>query len=108
MKLTITKTDILNIINEKFNLNLKMDEMEIVNAGTNYEVALRQAVKEFAGVHNKISAIKCFRELMTDVKTGGSYPIGVGLAEAKYAVENVENAIVEHNSTGKIPCGTFN
>jgi hypothetical protein len=44
MKFTITKTDILNIINEKFNLNLKMDEMEIINTGTNYEVALRQAV----------------------------------------------------------------
>ena len=106
MKLILTKTDILNLINEKFSLNLGINELEIQNTGTPYELALRQAMKEFPNMgHQKISAIKRFRELLSGQKVGSTnYPAGgIGLAEAKYAVENVETAIAEYNNTGKVP-----
>ena len=103
MKLTITKPDILKLINEKFNLDLTLDELDIVNAVSTYEIALRKTMKQFPGTHEKISAIKRFRELMAEVKTGGDYVIGIGLGEAKFAVENMEMAIDKHALTGKIP-----
>ena len=106
MKLTITKADILKLVNEKYNLNLEINELTISNTsktkiikGTSqFEVALRAAVKMFPDMScQKISAIKEFRNTFSETH--------LGLAEAKYAVENVENAIRQYNNTGKIPYG---
>lgn len=104
--LTLTKQEIVKLIGE--HLNIKIDELRIVNEKSKiiekskYELALREAIRMFPDrMTQKISAIKHFRELLQDKDNQAT----IGLVEAKYAVENVENAIQQYNNTGKIPYG---
>ena len=109
MKLTITKADILKLVNEKYNLNLEINELAISGltaskankskGKSKYENSLREAIRMYPdAMTQKISAIKHFRELLRDKDNQAT----IGLSEAKYAVENVEEAINRYNEDSKI------
>ena len=102
MKITITKQEILNIINAAINSEKNgttVTEFEIVEKyHSEYEVVLRQVMSEFPNLQtHKLPAIKRFRELMADKVTNGDYGRGLGLAEAKVAVEEPAQAIAYWN-----------
>ena len=96
MKIKITYEDAVNFIKNNMPGVTQVEiESPIVVQGMNYVQGLDQALKEFPAYrsHQKISAIKRMRELVA----------GLGLAEAKYAVENPEAARVAWNKTGCPP-----
>lgn len=78
-------------------------ELEIVPVNP-IAVALAQAVKEFPDCkgYEKIPAIKRFRELAPrKVDVYGNTTSAIGLADAKWAVENAEQALANlasHNA----------
>lgn len=87
MKLILTVAEIEHLVRREFNLGSN-DKIEIEGYGPpaplhNYGAALEQALREFPGMGNKIAAIKRMRELCP----------GLGLAEAKAAVENPIRAL---------------
>src|SRR5579859_1909698 len=88
MKITVSKNEIVQMFNEKFNLNIGEDDLVITgqNLRSNYIESIFRVQREFPNwkTNQKIDAIKRFRELT-----------GVGLVVAKYTVEEPEKAI-EH------------
>lgn len=93
MKIKITYEDAVNFIKNNMNGVSDVEIEPAVAQGMNYVQGLNQAIKEFPAYRSsdKIPAIKRMRELVA----------GLGLAEAKYAVENPEWAREEWNKSGK-------
>ena len=94
MKIKITYEDAVNFIKNNMNgVSAVEIEQPIVVQGMNYLQGLNQALNEFPAYcsNQKISAIKRMRKLVA----------GLGLAEAKYAVENPERARKEWNKSGR-------
>ena len=94
MKIKITYEDAVNFIKNNMNgVSAVEIEQPIVVQGMNYLQGLNQALNEFPAYcsNQKISAIKRMRKLVA----------GLGLAEAKYAVENPERAREEWNKSGR-------
>ena len=94
MKIKITYEDAVNFIKNNMNgVSAVEIEQPIVVQGMNYLQGLNQALNEFPAYRSnqKISAIKRMRELVA----------GLGLAEAKYAVENPDEARSVWNKSGR-------
>lgn len=98
----MTKMDILNLVNNTYKTNLALHELEIqdyVPADSVYVTGIKAVCAEFSGngtlcvaYDKKIAAIKKLRELVP----------GLGLADAKAAVENVAAAIQYNLATGQV------
>lgn len=98
MKLTLTLSESTELIRKA--LSLPKDEIFVVDINTDVHpltIALRQVLKEFPlyGTTQKISAIKRFRELAPQVASlnyhgQNTMSSCIGLADAKWAVENVD------------------
>ena len=94
MKIKITYEDAVNFIKNNMTGVTGVEiEAAVMVQGMNYLQGLNQALNEFPAYRSnqKISAIKRMRELVA----------GLGLAEAKYAVENPERARKEWNKSGR-------
>ena len=104
MKFIISHKELTKLICDKFGLpedtqvvvsrnEPKLKEPAIV---TTFRRVLNQAMTQYPGPNNKIAAIKRLRELGAEVK------LTIGLAEAKYAVENPDAAIENLKTKGII------
>jgi len=94
MKIKITYEDAVNFIKSNMAGVTGVEiEAAVMVQGMNYVQGLDQAIKEFPAFRSnqKISAIKRMRELVA----------GLGLAEAKYAIENPAYAREEWNRSGR-------
>jgi hypothetical protein len=100
MKLTLTENELIAIINEKFNLQLNFTDLVIDRSsafGAIYEKAIRDTLAIYGSnmvvfQDKKIAAVKHLRDLMSKVDAGRKLPnggveFGIGLAQAKLAVE---------------------
>ena len=106
MKLTLTKHEILNIINDKFNLSLSMVDFVIDNEikVTDYEHFINQALAKYPNMQtHKIDAIKELRELAKDTRFDDKSEYGLGLGQAKVAIENPNAAIAYYKRTNQVP-----
>ena len=94
IQLTCTQTEAIQLIKQ---YKSDVDDVVIVSDGQSYmgyaQAILRVTRIEFPNymTNEKISAIKRLRELVA----------GLGLADAKAAIENVNNAILHYLKTGK-------
>ena len=92
MTLTVTQTEAENLISNLKHVDKTVivpDQISYPSVGMNFvEAVMRVTLVEFPFylTHQKISAIKTLRE----------YVPGLGLADAKYAVESPNKAIVEY------------
>ena len=113
MKLVINQAELLKLINSTFNLDLKWEELtieKVCEPAIAFEKALLNSIELFGDgkavhAHQKIAAIKHLREAMMNVdcgrkQTNGSVELGIGLAQAKYAVEFPTVAIAHFKTHG--------
>lgn len=96
MRITIPVSEVKTLIRDMHRLSAT-DEVVIegVEAGPNpmaYPIAISTALREFPGITNKIAAIKRARELCP----------GLGLGDAKVAIENPDKAILHFFRTGSV------
>lgn len=105
MIIKLTSAEVKRFVSVALNLNPATFSIEIVQVCSNpIAVALAQAVKDFPCCKGfeKIPAIKRFRELAPrKVDSYGNTTSEIGLADAKWAVENVEQALANlasHNA----------
>jgi hypothetical protein len=107
MKLTLSQGELMAIINDKYNLNLKFSDLIIETEsafGVVFENALRKTLSIYGSnmvvfPDKKIAAIKHLRESLANVDAGrkdnnGGIERGIGLAQAKIAVEQPEVSIL--------------
>ena len=98
MKINVTLEEVKNLITAKHNLgaddciNIEMPIVPVEPA-SKYIEALVSASKQFDLIQNKIAAIKFIRGEVA----------GLGLGDAKYAVENLDACILRYAKTGQIP-----
>ena len=98
MKINVTLEEVKTLIAAKHNLGVD-DSIHIelpitpVEPASKYIAALVSASKQFDLMQNKIAAIKFVRGEVT----------GLGLGDAKYAIENLDACILRCAKTGEIP-----
>lgn len=106
MKLTLSQSELMAIINEKYNLNLKFSEL-VIDVESAFGVVFENALRSTLAIYGnnmvvfpdkKIAAIKHLREQLSNVDAGrktnfGAIDRGIGLMQAKIAVEHPMDAI---------------
>ena len=96
MKLTLTQYELIDLVNAALNLKLKFDDLIIdkVNPfSVTYEAAIRATLNIYGNnmvvfPDKKIAAIKHLRELVSTVNCGRIKENGIGLMQAKIAIES--------------------
>ena len=120
MKLTITPNEVLILLNDKYNLNLTIDDLIISTcsiqptptlSAAGFENIVNKVLTEcpinpYSRITAKITAIKRLRELLVDkcvIDKDGNEQVGLGLAQAKIIVENKQSSIDTYRITGRLP-----
>jgi len=109
MNISLTLTEATELIRQALKIpNHQELIVKIFVESHPYAVALHKVQKEFPRhfAEQKISAIKLFRELVPKVENphnpNGDKVPGVGLADGKWAVENIETALDNLNKYSKL------
>ncbi len=100
MKVSLKKTELLNIISKY--LRVKVDAFEIELPGTEIVAALQKAIEglDYTG-SQKIAAIKAFRTVAAPFLANKGDV--VGLADAKWAIENWEKLLKFVGDNARLP-----
>lgn len=102
MKLTLTQDEILSAIKKSIGIDVSWEQLEIIIATAPYVEAIQEALALYPGSDQKIAAIKFLREKLANFNCGSTQnKFGIGLAEAKCAIENPSHAIEYWNQNGK-------
>lgn len=103
MKITLTKRELLDMLYDKF--GFKFSEVDIVPDTDNDISAAKcqQAVEIPLSKGKKIDAIKALREVAGNTNVTGLSECRLGLADAKWAVENWPKWIEFVRNFGRLP-----
>ena len=100
MKIVLTKTEVINTIKLHYNLPDTF-ELKIVDVIIPYNIQKAVAHIDQIGIRgdNKISCIRTFRDYFIDSNKQNT----VGLADAKWIIENWQKAKDYINAYGRLP-----
>ena len=106
MKISVTKRELQSILSGYFKTNVT--EVEVYEPSSELLNLLKAKIGVSISLAQKIPSIKSLRELCSNPQVVGVVGYSLGLAEAKWAVENWSQFLGFVESTGRIPTIGYN